>query len=200
MVQSATGAWAYVYRANEEKIDEATQNYEDKLYALQKANDEYIDKWISSILTLESTFGEGLNNVMSLEYKDTIERNEAIKKYLKNSLTEFKSYANGLQNALGTNDLSGTVFSRFGTINELIASFSTNATEAIDNVLLKQEAFHEQQQNILNMFTEDNAYDYFNDNLSKIANTSADALNETLAYGETLQETYGSLANNLIAV
>jgi len=35
MSRSATGEWSYVYTADESQVEEAEQNYEDKLFAMQ---------------------------------------------------------------------------------------------------------------------------------------------------------------------
>jgi hypothetical protein len=38
------------------------------LYALQKANQDYIDTWSNYILTLETSFGEGLNAILNMNF------------------------------------------------------------------------------------------------------------------------------------
>ena len=49
--KDSEGNWSYIYTADEADVADAEQNYEDKLYALQQANADYInslqDEWLT---------------------------------------------------------------------------------------------------------------------------------------------------------
>jgi hypothetical protein len=44
-------------------------------------------EWTNSILTLETSFGEGLNQIMDTTFETTEQKVRAIREYLANSLT-----------------------------------------------------------------------------------------------------------------
>ena len=51
MTRDSEGNWSYTYTADENSIAEAEQNYEDKLYAAQEANQEYIKNLQDQIIS-----------------------------------------------------------------------------------------------------------------------------------------------------
>ena len=57
------GNWGYVYAADADTIEEAQQNYEDKLYEYQKLNDEYIREMSDKLMELSSTAKEKIAEV-----------------------------------------------------------------------------------------------------------------------------------------
>lgn len=50
--QSADGGLSYIYTANQNDLDAAQQNYEDKMYELQKINANYIDSVSNDLISL----------------------------------------------------------------------------------------------------------------------------------------------------
>jgi uncharacterized protein YhaN len=48
--RDSEGNYGYVYTADADKSSEAAQTYEDRMYELYKANDEYIDSLGEKIL------------------------------------------------------------------------------------------------------------------------------------------------------
>lgn len=48
--RNSEGGMSYVYTANESSVEKAEQGYEDKLYALQKSNDDYINNLSQQII------------------------------------------------------------------------------------------------------------------------------------------------------
>lgn len=63
LTRDNNGNWGYVYSANEDKIAEAEQEYEDKLNAYQKANEEYLKTLENNILQLQSDYQEKLTAI-----------------------------------------------------------------------------------------------------------------------------------------
>lgn len=63
LTRDNNGNWGYVYSANEDKIAEAEQEYEDKLNAYQKANEEYLRTLENNIIKLQSDYQEKLTAI-----------------------------------------------------------------------------------------------------------------------------------------
>ena len=78
MVRDNEGNWGYIYTADETAVEEAEQNYEDKLYAMQKANTEYIESLESEILQLEQEWSDALAGIRVQDYASYEEYQEAI--------------------------------------------------------------------------------------------------------------------------
>ena len=78
--KDAEGNWSYVYTANQEDVEKAEQNYEDKLYAMQQANNEYINSLSDQILELEEQYAEKLAEIRLDNTMSEEERNAAIER------------------------------------------------------------------------------------------------------------------------
>ena len=78
--KDSEGNWSYVYTANQEDVEKAEQNYEDKLYAMQQANNEYINSLSDQILELEEQYAEKLAEIRLDNTMSEEERNAAIER------------------------------------------------------------------------------------------------------------------------
>lgn len=78
--KDSEGNWSYVYTANQDEVEEAEQNYEDKLYAMQQANSEYINSLSDQILALEEQYAEKLAEIRLDNTMSEEERNAAIER------------------------------------------------------------------------------------------------------------------------
>ena len=65
MSRDSEGNWSYVYTADQDKVDEAQQNYEDKLYNIQNLQQEYIQETQSQLVQLESERTAALQEIMN---------------------------------------------------------------------------------------------------------------------------------------
>lgn len=63
LTRDNNGNWGYVYSADEDKIAKAEQEYEDKLNAYQKANEEYLKTLESNILQVQADYKEKLKEI-----------------------------------------------------------------------------------------------------------------------------------------
>lgn len=63
--RDANGNWGYVYTANEDKIAEAEQAYEDKLHEYQVLNDDYINQLQDKALEVQQTWSEVVGEIYS---------------------------------------------------------------------------------------------------------------------------------------
>lgn len=78
--KDSEGNWSYVYTANQDEVEKAEQNYEDKLYAMQQANNEYINSLSDQILALEEQYAEKLAEIRLDNTMSEEERNAAIER------------------------------------------------------------------------------------------------------------------------
>lgn len=78
--RDSEGNWSYVYTANQDEVEKAEQNYEDKLYAMQQANGEYINSLSDQILALEEQYAEKLAEIRLDNTMSEEERNAAIER------------------------------------------------------------------------------------------------------------------------
>lgn len=68
MVRDSEGNFGYVYTANAQAVQEAQDNYEQKLYEMQQLNAEYIDNMQSQILQVQSECSQALANLNASDY------------------------------------------------------------------------------------------------------------------------------------
>ena len=65
MTRDAEGNYSYVYTANSEDVGKAEQSYEDKLYAMQRSNAEYINDLQSNMIQLEQDYQDKVQEIMT---------------------------------------------------------------------------------------------------------------------------------------
>ena len=63
MTRDSEGNWSYTYTADQDNIDKAQQNYEDKLYAIQNLTSNYITTVEEQILSLQQSMMEEMSGV-----------------------------------------------------------------------------------------------------------------------------------------
>lgn len=69
LTQTAGGGWGYVYTADEEKLNNAEQNYEDKLYNIQKLSDDRIAELSDNILANYEEFSAAIGALRAEEFE-----------------------------------------------------------------------------------------------------------------------------------
>ena len=102
--RDANGNWGYVYTAAEDEVEQAEQEYENKLYEYQKLNDDYINELQSRVLEAQATYKDALAEI----YNDTTltdEQRQARIDELNNWLTaEMDYFEQQLQNAMSNQE------------------------------------------------------------------------------------------------
>ena len=78
--KDSEGNWSYIYTADENDVAQAEQNYEDKLYAMQQANADYINKLQDDITRCEEEYAEKLAEIMNDQTLTEEQRNAAVEK------------------------------------------------------------------------------------------------------------------------
>ena len=62
--KDSEGNWSYIYTADQEDVAAAEQNYEDKLYAMQEANANYIDDLQDQMVQAEEAYADKVAEIM----------------------------------------------------------------------------------------------------------------------------------------
>ena len=101
--KDAEGNWSYIYTANEEDVADAEQNYEDKLYAMQEANSDYINNLQDQIVSAEEEYADKVAEIM----KDTSLTQEQRDNLMALAYQQFQErvayYSGELEKAIGNN-------------------------------------------------------------------------------------------------
>ena len=100
--RNTDGGWGYIYTANQQNIDQAQQNYEDKLKEIQDLNYQILQETQSGILGLQKEFEDAIQEV----YRKGLGKEETDRQI--NNLRNFyiqraKNLGTRLDTALGNN-------------------------------------------------------------------------------------------------
>lgn len=130
------GNWGYVYSADEDKVAEAEQEYEDKLNAMQKLNSEYIETLQNNILQLQSDYQEQLQDIFNQYVDGEITESEykariaSLETWYKNRMDEiYLEYEKVFANTKDTTDEFRTYYK--DTSNEIVDSFEKTTLAAV---------------------------------------------------------------------
>lgn len=106
--RDSEGNWGYVYTADEDKVAEAEQEYEDKLHEYQKLNDEYIQELQDKVLSAQVTYRDLIQEIMSdttLTDEQRQARLEEVQNWYNEQINFFgQQLTNALNNQEGTLD------------------------------------------------------------------------------------------------
>lgn len=105
MSRDASGNWNYVYTANDDQVAEAEQNYEDKLFAMQQANAEYINALNDSIVQLEAELAQKIEEIMLDETLSAEERMAKLQEVTAFYQEQMGYYTEQLNFVLGENQI-----------------------------------------------------------------------------------------------
>lgn len=97
MSRTADGSWSYVYTASEEDVAEAEQNYEDKLYAIQEANYQYIEELENNIVQLQDEMTQRIQEIMldeSLSMEERMAKVQEVTEYYKEQMDYYSEQMN----------------------------------------------------------------------------------------------------------
>lgn len=73
LTRDSEGNYGYVYTADQNAVDDAEQNYEDKLYKLRKLSEDYIDDLSDKIIKNEEDLTKALAEINEEDYETTEE-------------------------------------------------------------------------------------------------------------------------------
>lgn len=103
MTRDNEGNWSYTYTADQDNIDKAQQNYEDKLYAIQNLTSNYITTVEEQILALQNSMVDemaGVDKTLYASEEEYLARLAEIQDYYTQKMDALSGQIN---NALGNN-------------------------------------------------------------------------------------------------
>ena len=101
--KDSEGNWSYIYTASEEDVADAEQNYEDKLFAMQQANADYINDLQGQLTQATEDYYNKVAEI-NLIYKDDDEkRREELEKARMQYEETMQYYGGELQKAMDNN-------------------------------------------------------------------------------------------------
>lgn len=103
MTKDAEGNFSYVYTADENSMAEAEQAYEDKLYELQKMNDEYQQQLSQSMAETMQEYQEKYAQLADLYTVGSDEYNAALQKLQELYAGQMDYYSDQMNNVLTNN-------------------------------------------------------------------------------------------------
>jgi hypothetical protein len=134
MARGADGNWSYVYTANEDDVAAAEQNYEDKLFAIQQANAEYINEMQDSLVQTQVDMQARIEEIMLDETLSMEEKMARVNELTEHYTTLFNYYSDQLTLGLENNsqDFHDTALATL-TGFETIQDYQQNLNDAIGN-------------------------------------------------------------------
>lgn len=103
MVRGSDGSYNYVYTASEEDVAAAEQTYEDKLYAMQQANAEYINNLQSQIIQTQTECAEAIRALQEDTTLSTEEYEAKVAEITQYYEGQLGYYSDELNGVLGNN-------------------------------------------------------------------------------------------------
>ena len=100
MTKDSNGNWSYTYVADDDKMQKAQEEYENKLYEYAKLNEDYVKETESTILSLESEFKDALAALDPTDGEYEKKKQELMDYYN----ARLKFYSGQLANALKSNE------------------------------------------------------------------------------------------------
>ena len=100
MTKDSNGNWSYTYVADDDKMQKAQEEYENKLYEYAKLNEDYVKETESTILSLEAEFKDALAALDPTDGEYEKKKQELMDYYN----TRLKFYSGQLANALKSNE------------------------------------------------------------------------------------------------
>lgn len=144
LTQDASGNWGYVYTQNSDQVDNATQNYEDKLFALQDYSAQYLEEMGNLTIEVEVQMLQALKEIEN----DLSLTEEAKKQKIKETIDFYMARLNystsEYSKAIDSNALlAAGDYSNFAYYTGLkIESDSQFATSFNDSILAMREGYN----------------------------------------------------------
>ena len=207
------GNWGYIYTAEEDKVAQAEQTYEDKLYEYQKANKEYLDDLQAMVVEAQS------NMVSALAELDVNDPHyEEQRKSIIDSYMQTVAYVKEqMQSALGNQedsrlvalerydisminlkndfkDLSLSFITGEKNLENYFATLETSMPTLLDQLNELENKYESNIADINNYVTSNkNIADYMNENMDTLVNKSGEA-------NQKIQGLYNTMVDELADV
>lgn len=133
--RDASGNYSYIYTANQDNIDQAAQNYEDKLRELEKLSEDYIEQLSDQIISNYQAMTKELSSVRAEDFdneEDYQKKLDEIRAYYLERDNYFKSEMRKALNDLGTtyNDVTFGIIENHGDLETSHFDLAENTARA----------------------------------------------------------------------
>ena len=183
--RNANGSWNYVYTANQDAIDSATQNLEDKQKAVRDLNEENIQNQSDAILSnyesYEQAYQAIADKITNKEYKD--------KKELDKDISNLQKYVTKdayLRKQMET------------SLKELGISYEDTLLgqiEGADSLMEKNKQLNESHTSLISAL--DDAWDTYEENLKQVAENAGTSYKDMGDDFESTSNKYAKTAKEL---
>ena len=196
MTRDSEGNYGYVYTADSNAVAEAEQNYEDKLYEMQKANADYIEDLQNNIISAEQACADALAELDASQFASYEEYQEAVARIQADYSELIEGYYQQIGNALDNNrSLYQTEWTEYNSMT----GYKISADE--DYI----DSFNETRLSILTGYGDiETAQEAWNQAVNAATNDAALAYEEwyertqiALADGETSMQDFGSTVDEV---
>lgn len=216
MSRDAEGNYGYVYTADADKVGEAQQNYEDKLFALQELNSQHIQEMQEGYLACVEEMQEAISNLDRTQFETDEDYNAKIEEIRDFYVGKARFYTEQLGIAIDNNkDLYNQDWTAYSKLTGYKISADQKFISSFDETTLGMltdfntiedmfEAFVDaigapgEEDTLLN--TLDEAYKTWRENVDesmKLAGTSMDEFRDTV--DEDVNGEGGIVANSQVA-
>lgn len=185
MNRDNAGNWSYIYTADASATADAQQNYEDKLYELEKLNQEYIDKLQEQLII---SFAQYKEEIAALNLTDE-ERAALLQEYWTTLTEKYGSYLDG-----ALEDASWITEQVIGLDHELIDSYDETYLSKFTNtksMIELEEQFKQASQQMVDEVN--NAYWDFARNTEDAMNAAGTS---TTDFAEDVRQNMDSTVQN----
>lgn len=154
LVRNAEGGFGYVYTADQDSIDSAQQNYEDKLYNLQKLAEDQVKELSDKIVENEQAMIEALRNLRAEDFASEVEYQaelNRIMEYYTGLDLDYRQLLDSVivDSGITWNDTLLSQYENTQSWSEGHSNMVNAAIEAIDGLTSAYGDWHEYTQNAL---------------------------------------------------
>ena len=180
------GNWSYQYTADQDKVDEALNEYETRLYEVAKLSDEYIDEMSSAIIQNQKDMYEALAGLRAEDFASYKEYEAAVRDIVNFYTSQDAYLRNELAKAVGDTEYITTAMS--GHYNNLSTSFTTVVDTMLGNTGDKTGNLKTWMESTDNLAEQ--AEEYFNTELPKAYATWEKAVGDAMEAAGTNTEDF----------
>lgn len=202
LVRNNDGTYGYVYTADQDKIDDAIQNYEDKLFALQDLNTKYIDEMSEKIIQTQQQYIESRRKILEDASLSDEERQAQLEELGAWYEGMIEYYTSQMQNAIDNNmELNGDLVDSFDkTTLAIISDYESiddirerSKQAMLDGIEEEKSALEDYKNNI------QNAYEAAGSAVEDFANNVNNYLNQAGNDSDNLANKTMDMKNSMIS-
>lgn len=203
MTRDADGNWSYVYTADENQVAEAEQNYEDRLYELQRANADYINEMQDLLIQTEAELMTKIEEITNDQTLSLEEKQALIDEFTAQYTEKFNGYAGELKLVLDNNKLLyEDEWTAYSNLTGYKISADENYIDNFNETMLSTltgfqtaEEFHQNFNDTTEMLLNESniAFEEWENNIDEVFD-AAGLSSEDLA--ETLEDQFNNISND----